>query len=267
MPFLPRNSRTINNTFRRWTEDPILGPFMSATPQVLNLLEFVDRASEQLLVKRANLNTLQDYESYYIDELNFIKVLRQSVNRLPPCVGTNFAITHNLGDLEEGKNVEESWINWYSHERSEIAPLLGVVEDGLEAYPEFCVIRISGEYPHWRVRTNIEVHELKYRVRQAFEFFRMLHRIFCSPVSAPPPGEELPFGPENLNPDLLICPRVQSGCYWFDRGLTLREACEKVTSIFLVATIRDKVYPRYLPPLPPLEGELPPWHLLSQTVD
>ena len=263
---MPRPA-SYNTQFRRWCNDPILGPFMVTTPQVLNILDFTDRANQQFQEKKENLKTLRDYEKHYQDQLNFVTVLKSSVARLPPSVGANFIRIHNLVELEEGREIEKSWIDWYSHERSQIAPLLATVENGLEAHPDFEILAISGKYHQLRVSTNIKIHELRYRIRQAFEFFHMLHRIFCSPIPAPPPGEPLPFGPENLNPDLPTCPRIESGNFWFDPSLPLRDACIKVTEIFLIATIRDKEYPSYLPPIAPREGELPPWHLLSQTVD
>ena len=145
MPFVPRHSRAINDQFRRWTDDPILGPFFVATPQVLNLLDFNDRACQQLQEKRRKLVTLQDYERFYDDQLNLIKVLRRSVDKLPPSVGANFARIHNLGDLEEGKDVEQSWIDWYSFERNKIAPLLSTVENGLEAYPDFEILASAAD--------------------------------------------------------------------------------------------------------------------------
>ena len=264
---MPRRS-AFHVEFRLWREDPIIGPSVAECSHVLNVLAFVDRASDQLIEKLNSRKTLQDHEAILVDQNNFLILLRRALDRLPVAVRDGLVRIHHLVELEADVVIQQSWLDWYSHKREKFSVLLETVEDGLPAHPDFSdVWEISGEIHQQQVSINIEIKELGYRVRQAFEFFCMLWRIFCSPVSAPPPGEELPFGPENINPDLPCSPRTDAGNLWFPSRLTIRQACKRVTLIFLVSTIRDKQYPKYLPALPPLEGELPPDHFLSQTVD
>ena len=82
---MPRRS-AFHIEFRLWREDPIIGPSVAECSHVLNVLAFVDRASDQLIEKLNNRKTLQDHENILVDQNNFLILLRRALDRLPPAV-------------------------------------------------------------------------------------------------------------------------------------------------------------------------------------
>ena len=242
-------------------------PEETHTPEVQSIFDFVDRAAVQLKVKEDNLKSLRDHERHYEDQANFIKVLRRALDRLPPGQRVRFIRNQNLQEFEADKVIENTWINWYSLKRAQGAQLEEAIESGLREYPEFEITGIEGEFPDFVVSSNIDVFELKYRTRQAVEFFKVLYNIHCNPNPAPLPGVEFPQNSDAFDPARLIHPRFEHCKIWFDSAKTIREACVKIIELFLVSVVKHKEYPKYLPVVPFREGELPGYHVLCLTVD
>ena len=234
--------------------------FAIASPQSLSVFELCHRAGEQLRSKEKNIKTVREYEAHIDAQKNFILVLRRSLVRVPHGERVPFVSFNGIAILEADISKSIGWVNWYKSKRAKYETHIHRIEKDIPVYPEFKILKISGNYTQLKVKANIPVFELKYRVRQAFAFFWMVWNIHCSPNDAPLPGEKLPQGPHILNPELNPKPRIDRDQYFFDYELTLRDALIKITELYLISVIKYGIMSELLPFVQVADSELQPDH-------
>ena len=264
---VPRQAfQEVFDRLRQMRQNP--GPFgILARRDVLSLIDLFDRAGEQLQEKRQALKTLEDYEKHHLDQTKFVTVLRRGLNRLPPGVSVPYFDQDFFTNFFDDLVIRQTWTDWYINKRSKWEKYLRRVEDGIPLYPEFEILHIRGDYTNLHITSNIPVFELEYRTRQAFEYFWVLHNVYCAPVPAPPIGWKLPLGPRLLNPDSHPKPRVPSAEFLFDPEFTIRDACVKITELFVTSVVKHGYYPELLPAVAAFEHELSPQHPINAVKD
>ena len=267
--WVPMNSRVNREAFQDVFEllnlmsrDP--GPFgLLARPDVLSIIDLFDRAGEQLHDKQQALKTLKDYEGHQVDQDKFLAVLQRGLSRIPPGIQVPLFDHGGVKAFADDQVIRKTWVDWYKAKRARWEKSIRLTEDDIPIYPDFEITDIRGRYTNLRISSNIPVFELGYRIRQAFEYFWVLHNVYCSPNPAPPIGCKLPLGPRLLDPYSNPKPRVPSAEYLFDPNLTIRDACIKITELFVVSVVKLGHYPELLPAVAALDHELSPEHTIN----
>ena len=244
------------------------GPLgLLARADVLSMIDLFSRAGEQLEDKRNALRTLEDYERHHADQAKFIAVLQRGLSRLPAGVHVPLFDHGAVEEFVHDQAIRKSWTDWYKNKRTKWEHYIKRVEDDIPTYPEFEITAIRGKYTDLRIKSNIPVFELKYRTRQAFEYFWILHNVYCSPIPAPPVGGKLPLGPRLLDPDSNPKPRIRSAEFLFDPELTIRDSCIKITELFVTSVVKHGYYPELLPAVAAFDHELSPQHTHNAVKD
>ena len=111
------------------------------------------------------------YEAHIDAQKNFILVLRRSLVRVPHGERVPFVSFNGIAILEADISKSIGWVDWYKSKRAKYETHIHRIEKDIPVYPEFEILKIGGKYTQLKVKANIPVFELKYRVRQAFAFF------------------------------------------------------------------------------------------------
>ena len=250
--------RGVLDQIAHWVHNP--GTYdVWARPDVQSIFTLIGRAGEQLQQKQYALKTLKEYENHTKEQEKFLIVLTRSLDRLPRGVYAPFIAYQDIKVLEKDATIVKSWVDWYKRKRAKDEKYIRRVEDSIPTYPDFEITKIHGRIDYLRVSTNIPVFELRYRIRQAFEYFWVLYNVYCFPYPAPL-GKKLPLGPRILNPDWCPRPRVESAYFLFDPELTIRTNCINITELFLISIIKYGYYPEILPLVIWRDEELSPTH-------
>ena len=205
--------------------------------------------------KSANLQSPKDIEDLFAYESEFITYICQQVDCANVIEREGYSALGLKFDqvqlMREDQEIAQSWIDWYRHRRSQELESIKAIEDPIPAYPEV-ELTCTGHpaSSEWVIYTNTHIPEIKYRLRQAARYSRILYTIFCTPSRAPAPGDPLPADFPVPDFDAPAPRRYTHRDYIFAANKTYSEECAKIVKIFLTAAIREGTTSDLLPFVP-----------------
>ena len=153
-------------------------------------LAFLQRAREQLTAKRNNLVILRDIEKFFYDEQNFYILMKRNLNAIAnECPPEFNLMQEDFDKVDKDFALTNKWRIAFTTERASKIREINAIEADFPARPDFRVEKIVTYSDDLFIKTNQQVPELQYRIRQAFIYvFQLIAQHCCHqlPPNQPP---------------------------------------------------------------------------------
>ena len=243
--------------FVRTTPNSVIPPnAVEVTERHYQLPEFIQRATRDLAWRIEKRESPKDIEDCIFSEISFIKVIHEQLSRVSDVDRFIYKIlgvkAESIAVIHQDIDIALSWIEWYKEKRRQEFGAIREVEAFLPTVDYFKVYRTWFNFRKLRLvaKVNYIPPKSHYVLDQAKAYARVLYNIFCTPFSAPAPGQPLSELPEI--PELEQVPKTRTvlGSHLFEENEPYATYEARVVKLFLNSAIETGATSSWLPFVP-----------------